>query len=242
MDGKEIHPTRSTGLWRPILLIVLVVALIVLSRVLGAGEQLARLRTWIESLGAIGPLVFTAVYAVATVAALPGSVLSVAAGALFGPVLGVITVIFAATLGASLAFLVSRYFARRAVEGWLQKNERFRKLDDLTEKHGDIIVAITRLIPVFPFNLLNYGFGLTKVPFGTYVLWSFLCMLPGTILYVVGSAAIFEAAAKGEVPWILVVVVLLILGLITVLARSARRRLGREETSTEPAEENRAHE
>lgn len=242
MDGDQIHPTRSSGLWRPILLIALVVALIVLSRVLGAGEQLARLRIWIESLGAIGPLVFTAVYAVATVAALPGSVLSIAAGALFGPVLGVITVIVAATLGASLAFLVSRYFARRAVEGWLQKNERFRKLDDLTEKHGDIIVAITRLIPVFPFNLLNYGFGLTKVPFGTYVLWSFLCMLPGTILYVVGSAAIFEAAAKGRVPWILVLVILLILGLITVLARGARRRLGRDERPSEPVEENQAHE
>ncbi len=242
MDGNQVHPTRSTGLWRPILLIVLVVALIVLSRVLGAGEQLARLRAWIESLGPIGPLVFTAVYAVATVAALPGSVLSVAAGALFGPVLGVITVIIAATLGASMAFLVSRYFARRAVEGWLQNNERFRKLDDLTEKHGDIIVAITRLIPVFPFNLLNYGFGLTKVPFGTYVLWSFLCMLPGTILYVVGSAAIFQAAAEGRVPWILVFVILLILGLITVLARGARRRLGRDEKPSEPAGENRAHE
>jgi uncharacterized membrane protein YdjX (TVP38/TMEM64 family) len=225
--------SRSSGLWRPILLICAVVAVIVLSRIFGVGEQLARLRTWIDSLGALGPLVFAAVYAAATVAALPGSVLSVAAGALFGPVLGVITVIVAATLGASLAFLVSRYFARQAVAGWLEKNERFRKLDDLTEKHGDIIVAITRLIPVFPFNLLNYGFGLTKVSFGTYVLWSGLCMLPGTILYVVGSAAIYEAAAEGRVPWILVLVIVLILGLITFLARGARKRLGSDETAVD---------
>jgi uncharacterized membrane protein YdjX (TVP38/TMEM64 family) len=242
MNGNQIHPTRSTGLWRPILLIVIVVAVIVLARLFGVGEQLARLRTWIGSLGVLGPLVFAAVYAAATVAALPGSVLSVAAGALFGPFIGVITVIVSATLGASLAFLVSRYFARQAVAGWLENNERFRKLDDLTEKHGDIIVAITRLIPIFPFNLLNYGFGLTKVSFRTYVLWSALCMLPGTILYVVGSAAIFEAAAEGRVPWILVLLVLLILGLITVLARSARRRLGTDESHVDPGAGGQAHE
>jgi uncharacterized membrane protein YdjX (TVP38/TMEM64 family) len=242
MNEDLPNSTRPSGLWRPILLIVIVVAVIVLARVFGVGEQLARLRTWIDSLGALGPLVFTAVYAAATVAALPGSVLSVAAGALFGPVLGVITVIIAATLGASLAFLVSRYFARQAVAGWMEKNERFRKLDDLTEKHGDIIVAITRLIPIFPFNLLNYGFGLTKVSFRTYVLWSALCMLPGTILYVVGSAAIFEAAAEGRVPWLLVFVVLLILGLITVLAKGARKRLGGDEIHVEPYSEGQAHE
>ena len=228
VDEDQKERNRASGLWRPILLLLIVIAIIVLSRVFGVGEQLARLRTWIGSLGPLGPVVFTIVYAAATVAALPGSVLSVAAGALFGPVLGVVTVIVAATLGASLAFLVSRYFARQAIARWLENNERFRKLDDLTEKHGDIIVAITRLVPLFPFNLLNYGFGLTKVPFRTYIMWSALCMLPGTILYVVGSAAIYEAAAEGRVPWILVIVVLLILGLITVLAKGARKRLGEE--------------
>jgi uncharacterized membrane protein YdjX (TVP38/TMEM64 family) len=242
VDDEHNRTARPSGLWRPILLVGVVIIIIVLSRVFGIGEQLARLRTWIDSIGALGPLVFAAVYAAATVAALPGSVLSVAAGALFGPVLGVITVIVAATLGASLAFLVSRYFARQAVAGWLEKNERFRKLDDLTERHGDIIVALTRLIPIFPFNLLNYGFGLTKVSFRTYVLWSALCMLPGTILYVVGSAAIFEAAAEGRVPWILVLVILLILGLIAVLARSARKRLGTDEAVIKRGAEDKAHE
>ena len=218
---------------KPILLIAAVVVIIIISAKLGVGERLGALQDWIRSLGVLGPLVFTAVYAVATVAALPGSALSILAGAIFGPVLGVITVIFAATLGASLAFLVSRYLARSSIEKWLEGNEKFLKLDELTAKHGDIMVAITRLVPIFPFNLLNYGFGLTRVSFRTYAVWSFVCMLPGTILYVVGSAAVAEAVREGKVPWILVVVVALILGIIAVLGRQAMKRLKEGEENHE---------
>ncbi|MDF1535266.1 MAG: TVP38/TMEM64 family protein [bacterium] len=217
---------KKTPPWRPIILLVVVMGIVALSARVGIGQKLGDLQEWIRSLGALGPLVFTAVYAVATVAALPGSALSIVAGALFGPVVGVITVIFAATLGASLAFLVSRYLARGSVEGWLENNEKFRRLDELTARHGDIVVAITRLVPIFPFNLLNYGFGLTKVPFRTYVLWSFVCMLPGTILYVTGSAAVVEAVREGKVPWILVLIVVMILAIIVVLGQQARKRLG----------------
>lgn len=214
---------------KPIILLAVVVAIIVISVKMGVGEKLGALQDWIRSLGVLGPLAFMVVYAVATVAALPGSALSIVAGAVFGPVLGVVTVIFAATLGASLAFLVSRYFARGSIEKWLEGNEKFRKLDELTARHGDIMVAITRLVPLFPFNLLNYGFGLTKVAFKTYVVWSFVCMLPGTILYVVGSAAVAEAVREGKVPWILVMVVAMILGIIVVLGRQARKKLKEDE-------------
>ena len=210
---------------KPILLIAAVVAIAIISAKMGAGEKLVALQDWIGSLGVLGPIVFIFIYAVATVAALPGSALSIVAGAVFGPLLGVITVIFAATIGASLAFLVSRYFARTSIERWLEGNEKFRKLDELTDRHGDIIVAITRLLPIFPFNLLNYGFGLTKVSFRTYVQWSFVCMLPGTILYVVGSAAVAEAVREGKIPWALVVVVAMIMGIIVVLGRQARKKL-----------------
>ncbi len=216
---------RKSGLWKPALLLGVIVAIVVLSSVFHVGDKLIALRDWIHSLGILGPIVFMVIYAVATVAALPGSALAIVAAALFGPWIGVITVIIAATVGASLAFLVSRYFAREAIVRWLSKNEKFQRLDNLTEKHGDIIIAITRLVPIFPFNLLNYGFGLTKVSFRTYVMWSGLCMLPGTILYVVGSAALFKAIAEGRVPWVLIVVVAMMLGIITVLARQARQRL-----------------
>ena len=125
---------------------------------------------------------------------------------MFGSFIGTIAVSIGSTLGAALAFLVARYFARASIEGWLGKNEKFKNLDQMTEDFGPVIVAITRLVPIFPFNLLNYGFGLTKVPFLTYVFYSWLCMLPMTVVFVVGSDAVFTAVREGRVPWALIVV------------------------------------
>jgi len=210
---------------KPILLLGMLVVLIVLSKVYGLGDRLGDLKGWIAEQGMWGPVIFAGIYAVATVAAIPGSALTIAAGALFGSVVGVFSVIVGATLGASLCFLISRYLAREAIASSLGKNDKFKKLDALTEKNGAIVVAITRLVPLFPFNLLNYGFGLTKVPFWTYVLWSALCMLPGTILYVVGTDAVATAMEEGKVPWLLVGVVVLIIGLLAVVVKQARKKL-----------------
>ena len=216
-------------MWRPILLMSVVVAVIVLSYVFGIGEKLGALRDWIQSLGTLGPIVFVFIYAGATVAALPGLAITIVAGAIFGSLVGVVVVSVASTLGASLAFLIARYFARDATARWLAKREKFRKLDDLTQRHGAIIVAIVRLVPLFPFNFVNYGFGLTNVRFWTYVFWSWLCMLPGTILYVVGTDAVMQAIIRGEVPWTLVGVVISVSILLVLLVRLARKRLREEE-------------
>ncbi len=224
---KSVSSLRS--LWRPAVLLIAVIILIVLARLFNLGEKLGELRIWIDSLGIFGPLIFIILYAVAVIAALPGSALTIAAGALFGSVIGIIVVSIASTLGASLAFLVSRYFARESVANWLKDNPRFKKLDDMTEKRGAIIVALTRLVPLFPFNLLNYGFGLTRVKFVTYVFWSWLCMLPGTVLYVVGADAVTEALKDGKIPWLLVGILAVIIILLTVLVRSARKKLKADE-------------
>ena len=216
-------------MWRPIVLMSLVAAMIVLSYVFGIGEKLGALRDWIQSLGALGPVVFVFIYAGATVAALPGLAITIVAGAIFGSLVGVIVVSIASTLGASLAFLIGRYFARDATAKWLAKREKFKKLDDLTEKHGAIIVAIVRLVPLFPFNLVNYGFGLTKVRFWTYVSWSWLCMLPGTILYVVGTDAVIQAIIRKEVPWSLIGIVIAVGILLVLLVKLARGKLREEE-------------
>jgi len=210
---------------KPLVMILVLVVLVTAARIFGLGEMLGELKEWIAEQGVWGPFIFAGVYALATVVAIPGSALTIAAGALFGSVVGVITVMVGATLGATLCFLIARYFARGAITASLAKNEKFQTLENLTEKNGAIIVAITRLVPIFPFNLLNYGFGLTKVPFGTYVLWSFLCMLPGTILYVVGTDAVATAVEEGRVPWVLVGIVVLIIGLLTVVVKKARGKL-----------------
>ena len=216
---------RRAKWWRPVILLVGVVAIIAAAWALGLGSRIRQMRGWIDSLGAWGPLVYVLIYAGATVAALPGSVLTVAAGALFGSVLGVIVVSVASTLGASLSFLVARYFARDSVEQWLGGSERFRKLNDLSEGHGQIVVAITRLVPIFPFNFLNYAFGLTRVKFWTYVFWSWLCMLPATIVYVVGTDAVTRAITERRVPWALLAAVAAVIVILTLLVSHARGTL-----------------
>ncbi len=218
---------------KPLVLLTAVIALIVLSRTFGLGERLGELKEWIGKQGVWGPFIFAGIYALATVLAIPGSALTIAAGALFGSVIGTITVIFGATTGAALCFLISRYFARESLSAYMRKRGKFKKLDDLTKKHGAIIVAITRLVPLFPFNLLNYGFGLTGVPFRTYVGWSFLCMLPGTILYVVGTDAITTAIEEGRIPWTLVGIVALIILILTVIVKKARSKLNDEHDQSE---------
>lgn len=219
------NDSAGGGAWRPLILIGLVVAMIIVSSQLDLGTYLEVLREWIQGLGPLGAVVYIAIYVIATVAALPGLPLSVLAGAIFGAVVGVAVVSVGATLGAALSFLVGRYFARDATAAWLSRSEKFRKLDSLTEKHGATIVALTRLVPIFPFNLLNYGFGLTRIRFGTYVFWSWLCMLPGIVLYVAGADLLTQLAAGGELSPTVIVGVLVAAAVLFLLARYARGRL-----------------
>jgi len=185
---------------RPVLLLAVVILILVLSRISGVGERLGQLLHWIGSLGAWGPAVYVDLYIIGVVAALPGSALTVAEGTLFGSLLGVLLVSFASTVGAGLSFLIARYFTRDSVARWLEHNEKFRRPDNLTEKHGAMIVALTRLVPIFPFNMLNYGFGLTRVPFWSYLFWSWLCRLPGMVVYVPGADAVFKAVSRARCP------------------------------------------
>lgn len=151
----------------------------------------------IERLGPWGPILFIAAYVLATVFFMPGSVLTLGAGALFGVVWGSVYVSIGSTLGATCAFLVGRYFARNWVAAKIQGNERFSTIDRAVADEGWRIVGLTRLSPVFPFALLNYAFGLTRVSLKGYVLASWIGMMPGTVMYVyLGSIA--RAGATGS--------------------------------------------
>ena len=224
--GRGARPT----LWRPLSLLVVIGGLIVATSMLDLGRHFEAVRGWVESAGPLGPVVFMLVYIAATVLAFPGSPLTIVAGALFGSALGVAVVSAASTAGAALSFLLARHLARDAVAGWLSENPSFRRLDRMTERHGVLLVALTRLVPLFPFSLLNYGLGLTRVRFWTYVLWSWICMLPATVLFVVGGDAIMAALAEGRVAWSLLAVLAgagLLLVLLTYHARRWIRTLER---------------
>jgi uncharacterized membrane protein YdjX (TVP38/TMEM64 family)/uncharacterized protein (DUF1499 family) len=156
----------------------------------------AGLHAWVEGAGAAGPLVFVGLYALVTVLCLPGSVITLAGGALFGPVWGTLWNLMGATLGAALAFLIARYLgadwvARRA-------GPRLTRLNEGVTAEGWRFVAFVRLVPVFPFNLLNYALGLTRIPFAAYGLATAVFMLPGAIAYTWLGYAGREALSGGE--------------------------------------------
>jgi len=224
-DAGKSFIGKTTNWLKPLGLIAAIATIFILARIFGLGEKLGLLRAWIASLGNLAPLAFIVLYVLATVAAIPGAALSVIAAALFGSFYGVVLVSIGSTIGAALAFLVSRYMARDAVSLWLKNNPRFLKLDALSEEHGAIIVAFTRLVPLFPFNLLNYGFGLTRVRFFTYVFFSWLFMLPGTVLYVVGFDAALKGLTDGKIPWLLVSVFAITAVALFFLVRFAKNRL-----------------
>jgi len=144
---------------------------------------------WIDSLGLLGPLAFIVLYIVATIAFLPGSILTLGAGVVFGVIQGSIYVFLGATIGASLAFVVGRYLARSWVSKRIADNHQFNAIDQAVGREGFKIVLLTRLSPIFPFNLLNYALGVTGVSFRDYILGC-VGMIPGTIMYVyIGSLA-----------------------------------------------------
>lgn len=151
---------------------------------------------WIEQSGALAPLLFMLVYVLATVFFLPGSVLTLAGGALFGPVVGVFYNLTAATIGAILSFLAARYLA----SDWVAKKSagRLKQLINGVENEGWRFVAFVRLVPVFPFNLLNYALGLSKIKLLDYSLATYICMLPGAIAYTYLGYIGREAATGGE--------------------------------------------
>lgn len=207
---------------------VTLLALILAARALDLPGHTTDLRNWIAELGVWGPAVFALLYATATVLAMPGAPLGILAGAMFGAFTGVISVLSGATLGAALCFLLARYLMRGFLVRKLSDNPKFQRLERLTEKHGTGIIAITRLLPLFPFNLLNYGFGLTNVGFGRYVFWSAVCMIPGTVMYVAGSNAVFSFLQDGAISFSTVLAVCASVAALFILAGIMRRRLKRD--------------
>jgi uncharacterized membrane protein YdjX (TVP38/TMEM64 family)/rhodanese-related sulfurtransferase len=179
-----------------LVLFAALVAAIVLAYLYRGQLNVAALEAWVNSAGALGPLLYMAVYVVATVLFLPGAVITLAGGALFGPVWGTLYSLTGATAGATVAFLIARYLAsewvHRKAGGWT------RQLIDGVEKEGWRFVAFVRLVPLFPFNLLNYALGLTRVGLLAYVVGSFVFMFPGALAYTYLGYAGREAVAGGD--------------------------------------------
>jgi uncharacterized membrane protein YdjX (TVP38/TMEM64 family) len=202
--------------------ILLVVALAVAAQYFNLQGLLKSAISWTESLGAAGFAVFILIYILATVLFLPGSILTLGAGALFGVVWGSVCVSIASTLGATAAFLVGRYLARGWVEKQISGNDKFKAIDAAVAREGWKIVGLTRLSPIFPFNLLNYAFGVTQVSLRDYFFASWIGMMPGTVMYVYFGSLGKDLATLGSqqqpstIQWVLRTVGLIATVLVTV--------------------------
>jgi len=224
---RPASPARGRGGWRRAAILVVVVGALV--ALLALVDVRALLNTTLEavaSVGPWGPVLFVLVYVLATILFLPGSVLTLGAGAVFGVVWGSLYVSIASTLGATAAFLVGRYLARGWVAKKLDGQDAFAAIDRAVADEGWKIVGLTRLSPVFPFSLLNYAFGLTRVTLRDYVLASWLGMMPGTVMYVyIGSVARAAGEKKTPAEWALygsgLVATLAVTVFVTRLARRA---------------------
>jgi len=235
--GTSTAPRASRGaiaLWA-----VLVVALVLVAHYFEAPARLRSALDAIARLGPWGPALFALLYVTATVFFLPGSILTVGAGVVFGLVRGFVIVSISATLGATTAFLVGRYLARAWIAGKIESHPKFDAIEEAVAGDGWKIVALLRLSPVVPFNVLNYAFGVTRVSLRDYALASWIGMMPGTLVYVyLGSIAgdLAGAGARtGRTPieWAFYGVGLVATIAVTILVtRRARRALAERVAAT----------
>ena len=189
--------------------------------------------SWVQDLGPWGPVIVGAAYVPACILFIPGSLLTLGAGFLFGVVKGTIAVSLGSVAGASAAFWLGRTLLRQFIEEKVAQNPKFRAIDQAVAQQGAKIVLLTRLSPAFPFNLLNYAFGLTNIRFRDYLWASWIGMLPGTILYIyLGSLAkSLTDLVQGKLETSYAQQALFVVGLIATVAvtvfvtRIARRAL-----------------
>ena len=212
----KVVSAMKNNLWKFLLLVFIVAGM---TLVITYRDQLdaTAIQNWIEEAGNAAPLLFMFVYIVGTVFFFPGAVLTLLGGALFGPVLGTVYNLTAATIGAMLSFLISRYLA----SDWVEKKTggKLKQLINGVKSEGWRFVAFTRLVPLFPFNLLNYGLGLTKIKFSHYSIATYIFMLPGAIAYTYLGYIGKEAATGGEGLIQKAMLALALLGLVAFLPK-----------------------
>lgn len=231
MDNTQSEPNAENPVVRPWLKIIIVGGVlggvVVASRFVDFPAMLNSALNWIEGLGVVGMVVFVILYVVACVFVSPGSVLTLGAGAIYGLPIGFALVSIGSTLGAGATFVIGRYLARDWVAKKVSGNRTFSLMDDAVAQQGWKIVFLTRLTPLIPFNVQNYGYGLTRVSLLPYIAASWIGMMPGTVLFTYvgtlgGEAAEGDqSAATWAIRGVALVATILVTVVITRIAKKA---------------------
>ncbi len=246
-ETAEPEVGRSFPIAKVAIGLTLLVAAIVLIKMLPTDEWLAAVQNYVQGLGVTGWVVYALVYAVCCVFFVPATILTLGAGVIFGIGKGGVIVVFGATLGATLSFLLARTVLRERVETMTSGNAKFRALDKAIEREGAKIVFLIRLAPIFPFTYINYAFGLTGVRTLPYTLATFFGIMPGTFAFVyLGFSGAQAAAGAADQTRLIINVVGAVLAVVATVfvARVATKAIKRagieEETAIGASEEGRA--
>ncbi|MGB7327450.1 MAG: TVP38/TMEM64 family protein [Rubripirellula sp.] len=230
IDHSGVIRPKTLAIIRWVSILLIVAGLLTIVRSLPVDQLMSAGKVWISGLGIWGPVVLVLLYIVATVLFVPGTILTLVAGAVFGLGIGTVVVSIGSTIGASFAFLIARYVARDKVVELAKGSRRFDAIDRAIGEGGWKIVGLLRLSPAIPFNLQNYLYGLTPVRFWPYVATSWVAMLPGTFLYVylghITGAAVGADRQRSTAEWAMLAVGLLATVVVTVyVTRLASRKL-----------------
>lgn len=228
------QPAPRGGAWKLLLTFLALAGLVAAAHSSGAAAYLEpeRLRGLIAGHGVLAPAIYMLIYTLAPALFLPGLPITLAGGVLFGPLWGVVYTIIGSTAGACLAFLVARHGARGGIERRL-KSPRWRQLDAQVERHGWKVVLLARLMPLFPFNLLNYALGLTKIKFSHYALATLVGMLPACVAFVVFSSSLPDLVLGRVSPGLALGLLLVFLVLLAPMLHR-RRKARRQQTAGQP--------
>lgn len=210
---------------RALLVVILLIVFVLALRWVKQSGLMERAFDWIRGLGPWGPVAFIVIYTVAVVFLVPASIFTLGAGFVYGMTLGSVYVLVAANIAATICFLIGRHLARDWVAHRMEAQPKFKAIDEATARDGWKIVALVRLAPVFPFSVMSYAFGLTRVPFWGYTLANF-AMIPGTLMYVYfGSVARDLTDKPATPPWIKWSIGALTVIVIIYITRFAKRAL-----------------
>ena len=229
--AKDGRSTRRRDTIRVAAVAVLLAILLTVGYLLDAPRYLQQALQWLEGLGYWGPVLFAVIYVIITVLLIPGSILTLGAGAVFGVIPGTIYTSVGSTIGATCAFLLGRTLMRDWVERKVKSSPKLQAVDEAVEREGGRIVFLLRLSPLVPFSISNYVYGLTRIRLGAYVLASWIGMIPGTLLYAyIGSlvqrfaelGAAEQTTTTGE--WIMYIVGLIATIIATVRITIVARR------------------
>ena len=176
-------------------------AMVVVGRAIDVGSHLEAAQGWTAALGVLAPAAFVVVYVVATLLGVPGMPFTLLSPLLFGVGPAFVVMVVGSALSAALAFLIARYLARDALVERLAGTDGFARLSALVEEHDWAVIPMLRILPIAPFAVVNYGFGLTGISFWRYFGWSELAMVPMNAVLVQGAGLLFDATTRGTASW-----------------------------------------